>query len=262
VTSTILGAAAVSDAGLATATGNSVSILGGTVNGSIYGGDAESNGTGDAVATSNTVTLSGGTVASNAIIYAGYARSTGGTETATDNTLNISGTPVFGANVTLYGGTLQSGVGTSTGNTLNLHTAGLAVANLGYFQNLNFYLPTGLAPSGNMLNVTGAAMLGTANVVKVNLEGTGPVLHTGDTFNLIAGGVTGSVTPASGVIGGYNYTLAVTGNDLVLTIGACAVAGGCRAAAATAVPTLGDYALALLGLTLVGAAFVTLRRKV
>jgi len=260
VTSTVIGGLATTDTSnaTATATGNSVSVLDGSVNGEmIVGGKAASTDGGDVVATGNTVTISGATLGAGVKVYAGWADSTG-TETATNNTLTISGMPVFGAGVSLYGGATADG--TSTGNTLNLHTAGLTVVDLAFFQNLSFYLPAGLTVGGNMLTATGTADLGMNAVVTVSLEGAGPALHTGDTFNLIAGGVTGSIAPesASGVLKGYNYKLEIPAgsNNLVLTIDAPVVTG------TAAVPTLGETTLAVLGLLLAALAFVTLRRKV
>ena len=56
---------------------------------------------------------------------------------ATDNTVNITG-GLLGSMMSLYGGYSTT---ESTGNTLNLSTKGNTVKNLGYFQNLNFYVP-------------------------------------------------------------------------------------------------------------------------
>jgi len=242
-----------------TASNNTVTIVPGSVVALGVRCGYAYTGSGNATASGNTVEISGGTITGS--ITGGAASSTaGGTMTATNNTVTIKGTPTFTGVGQLTGGNISSG-GTSTGNTLNLHTAGLTVSALTRFQNLNFYLPTGLAPGGNMLNVTGAAQLGTNAAVTVNLEGAGPALHTGDTFNLISagGGVDGSIasTSASGVLKGYNYTLKVDGENLVLTIGNPVPA----ATGAATVPTLGEYALAALGLLLAALAFFTLRRK-
>jgi len=241
-----------------TASNNTVTIVTGGQTASVWGGYA-ATGSGNATASGNTVEISGGTVTGP--IYCGTALSTaGGTTTATNNTVTIRGTPTFTGVTQLRGGDAGTS-GTSTGNTLNLHTAGLTVDMLFNFQNLNFYLPTGLAPGGNMLNVATWADFGTDAKVKVYLEGAGPALHTGDTFNLVSapGGWNGSIdsASASGVIGGYNYTLALAGEELVLTIGNPVPV----TTSAAAVPTLGEYALALLALMLAAMTFFTLRRR-
>jgi len=244
-----------------TASNNTVTIVPGSVVASdVRGGYAA--GFGNATASGNTVEISGGTITGQ--IVGGAASSTaGGTMTATNNTVTIKGTPTFTGVTQLRGGSAGTS-GTSTGNTLNLHTAGLTVDFLSSFQNLNFYLPTGLAPGGNMLSVNGVADLGANAVVTVNLEGAGPALHTGDTFNLISagGGITygSSIDPtsASGVLKGYNYTLAIDGENLVLTIGNPVPV----TTSAAAVPTLGEYALAALAALLAAMTFFTLRRKV
>jgi len=241
-----------------TASNNTVTLgTGGVAAADVYGGFAYT-GSGNATASGNTVEISGGTITGE--IDGGVA--SGGTMTATNNTVTITGTPTFTGVTQLRGGNAGTS-GTSTGNTLNLHTAGLTVDMLSAFQNLNFYLPTGLAPGGNMLSVNGVANLGANAVVTVNLEGAGPALHTGDTFNLISagGGITSSssIDPASasGVIGGYNYTLAIDGENLVLTIGNPVPV----TTSAAAVPTLGEYALAALAALLAAMTFFTLRRR-
>ena len=112
----------------ATAKGNIVNVIGGTVNGNIYGAYAEAHNymnvaTLNANANGNTVNLSGGKVKGN--VYGGYSLKTPNfselTEkqsvagTASNNTVNISGTANV-ENANLYG----NNGGEGTGNALNI----------------------------------------------------------------------------------------------------------------------------------------------
>jgi hypothetical protein len=151
----------------------------------------------------------------------------------------------------LYGGYSPS---SSSGNTLDDQTTGVTVGgNLGFFQVLKFQLSA--APT---LNVTGTADVSGASV-SVSNPGALP-LAPGAQFTLIHAKTLTGTAKSSGTVGGYNYTVAPgTGaaiNDLVLTIGAAAP----LPSAATPIPTLGNAALAALGLLLAALSFVGLRR--
>ena len=144
------------------ATGNTVTISGGTIYGGYVCGGESSNGN----ATGNTVTISGGT------IYGGYVcggESSNGN--ATGNTVTISGTPTFGEKTVLYGGESYSG-GEVSGNTLNFNSKGLAVANVKNFDVYNFYLPDTVQANDTLLTLTDSAGDGTdLTGSTVNVEG-------------------------------------------------------------------------------------------
>ena len=152
------------------ASGNIVNIAGGTINGTVIGGRSVS---GDA--NGNTVTISGGTI--TGMVTGG--KSTNGN--ANDNTVNLL------AAMTLAGinGGSQGATGTSTGNTLNVAAKGITVTdNIYGFQNLNFYLPSGVSSGDTMLTING----GTTDLTGVTFGVaalTGVSLAVGDTVNLI-----------------------------------------------------------------------------
>ncbi|MDR3086862.1 MAG: hypothetical protein LBU45_02790 [Azoarcus sp.] len=120
----------------ATATGNIVTITGGTM-GSVSGGEADvGTGPGNGTANDNRVTITGGTVAGE--VHGGNAGSNGGTSTATGNIVTITGGTVTGAVVGGYlsmaGGTsgIASGnIVTITGGTLTSVIGGGASASSG-----------------------------------------------------------------------------------------------------------------------------------
>ena len=259
VTGTVYGGYHMPPASIpAVADSNTVTVNSGSeVDGGVYGGWAHSLlSTSDA--SSNTVEINGGTISGS--IVGGYADFLGnvGHGSATGNTVTIQGSPTFTNVDALDGGR----AGASSGNTLNLHVTGLTVGDLAFFQTLNFFLPTGLNNGGTMLNTTTAELpaLPGGAVVNVSLEGAGPALSLGNSYNLIASGVTGDIDPASatGVVGGFNYTLAVTDGKLVLTLGSPVIK---PAAAAAAIPALDAPALAALALLLAGMAWAGLRRR-
>jgi hypothetical protein len=250
-------------------TGNEVFIKGGVAQNTVYGGVAITS-LYSTTASDNHVTISGGTV-SAANIFGGYAtsNSAAATITASGNIITISGTPVFGASTRICGGCVQgAGSHVTADNTLHFHSEGLSAGKLTGFQDLNFYLPATLATGGTALTVPQGADIPGATV-QVALEGAGPTLTPGDTFILIdasASTLTGPIDPASasGTLDGYSYTLAINGNKLVLTLGACALPGGCMAPIslpdATAIPTLNPWALLLLA-GLLGAMEARVRRR-
>ncbi len=210
---------------------NTVILNSGTVDGSVYGGYAVSDGDlGSATAPGNTVTISGGTVDGN--VYGGLALSTGGPATATGNTVNIYGSPAL-TNSILYGGStskLDPGADDAfTGNTLNVwNYTGSAVAGVENFQYYNFVLPTSL--KGLEVTGVGGFLLndGSANpstVTGVSVVGGGAPVQPGDTVILVEGFVdaTGfTQTDATGKHGAtllYDWTLdATSGGGLIATL--------------------------------------------
>ena len=211
--------------GVVTASSNSVTISGGTINGQVIGGQAKTK-SGDAklasaitaIASDNSVTILGGTL--NGSIVGASALAANGRAETSNNTVTIQGNPTFGAAAGLFGGYAFIS-GPSNNNALNLHSAGLTVRELNYFQVLNFYLPMTLTADNAMLTVTDRANLGTSTLISVHLEKFGPALQSGDRFVLIsAGELTGTfqTTPGS-TIGGHSYSLEKDRNRLVLVIG-------------------------------------------
>ena len=184
--------------------GNTVTINDGTVKDSVLGGHSAMS---DAIG--NTVNIAGGIIgtessgtgeADDNAIAGGFAEKgqannntvnitiAGGFAEkgqANNNTVNITG-GTLGAMMSLYGGYSEKG---SSGNTLNLHTKGNTVKNLGYFQNLNFYVPEGTAAGETMVTVTGNADVSKA-VIQAGIEKT-TKLAPGQAINLIydAGGI-------------------------------------------------------------------------
>ncbi|MCH3913268.1 MAG: hypothetical protein LKE24_06285 [Dialister sp.] len=165
--------------------GNTVTINDGTVKNSVRGGHSAMS---DAIG--NTVNIAGGIIgtessgtgkADDNAIAGGFAEK----GQANNNTVNITG-GTLGAMMSLYGGYSEKG---SSGNTLNLHTKGNTVKNLGYFQNLNFYVPEGTAAGETMVTVTGNADVSKA-VIQAGIEKT-TKLAPGQAINLIydAGGI-------------------------------------------------------------------------
>ena len=165
--------------------GNTVTINDGTVKNSVLGGYSAMS---DAIG--NTVNIAGGIIgtessgtgeADDNAIAGGFAEE----GQANNNTVNITG-GTLGAMMSLYGGYSEKG---SSSNTLNLHTKGNTVKNLGYFQNLNFYVPEGTAAGETMVTVTGNADVSKA-VIQAGIEKT-TKLAPGQAINLIydAGGI-------------------------------------------------------------------------
>jgi len=248
--------------GDAAATNNTVTVGNGTV-GSAMGGVTEAYGVGgNATSVGNSVEISGSAVVQGSVT-GGWAYGNGGTATASNNTVTISGTPGL-ATAGLYGGRATGGGATvvSTGNTLQMKTAGVSVEGLNDFQKFRFILPASLAAGGTVLTVTGWADIGTDTPVTVSAA-SGLSLAAGDEITLIdAEGAmfSGNVASTAGSFtsGGnsYAYTLSITDDQkLLMTINSVTPLG----TGAAAVPTLGEYALALLALMLAGMA---VRRRV
>ena len=195
-----------------TATYNTVTVNGGTIDQGIYGGYATG------FVGSNTITLKGGTVSGD--VYAGYS-----TEGSVDgNTINLYSTDVSGAS--LYGG---GGTGSEfTNNTLNVYTLGNSVANIGNFQNINFYVPDEAKNTENatMLTVTGSADI-TNTAIKAGIadltgytDGTVITLLTDDQgLTGLKSAAVGTLTDSGFAQTGYYLTKSKDGKSIALTIG-------------------------------------------
>ena len=174
----------------ATASGNTVNLSGGTIS-NLYGGYAVANYLGGThTASGNIINISGGTVGS---VIGGAVTAPYGTGVATNNIVTISGSPDLSA-ANLYGGYLSMTTSGDafTGNTLNVKTSGLTVNNIANFQYLNFYLPSSLSAGDTVMTVTGTADLtgssGRSSVINVGIDGSSSPLQIGDTVTLIDAG--------------------------------------------------------------------------
>jgi len=258
------GAAYVNLGGVSNASGNTVTVhggqmLGGQLAGANAGIETDSNASG------NTVDIQGGEFTAQFIagawVMLNYPFSPNAIATTMNNTVKISGSPVFTAVDALYGGyqtDVNAGHSISSGNTLKMESAGLAVKQLNFFEKFDFTLPAGL--NTPVLTVTQLANLGAGAVVTVSAA-PGLNVNTGDVFTLIdasAGTLNGTVAAAPNcAIGGHTCTIEIEGGagapgKLLFKIGAPV------SLASTAVPTLNEWALALLALLLTGVA---LRRR-
>ena len=195
----------------ATATDNDVTILSGTVQGTVYGGYATTAGTPATTGGSptaevsalrnNKVTLRDGvTVTGN--VYGAYAAADASNMTAaTDsNTIDLYKAVIDG---TLYGGMAQDAAGhdvvSGKNNTLAVHARGAKADDFVGVQNLHFYVPAGTtaADKETMLtldNVAAPAGATTATPttkdlshvnVGVQLAGNRPSLKVGDAVSLM-----------------------------------------------------------------------------
>ena len=192
---------------------NTVTLSGGTVTGDVYGAYGVSASVG-----SNTVNLQGSTVKGS--VYAGSSES----GSASGNTINLYSTDVSGAS--LYGG---GGTGSEfTNNTLNVYTLGNSVANIGNFQNINFYIPDTAKTTADatMLTVTGTADI-TNTAIKAGIadltgytEGTVITLLTDDNgLTGLKSAAVGTLTDSGFAQTGYYLTKSKDGNSIILTIG-------------------------------------------
>ena len=191
----------------ATATDNTVEILAGTLDGSVYGGYATTAGTPATMGASptaevsalrnNKVTLRDGvTVTGN--VYGAYAAADASNMTAaTDsNTIDLYKAVIDG---TLYGGMARDGAVSGKNNTLAVHARGAKADDFVGVQNLHFYVPAGTtaADKETMLTLDNvAAPAGAAAAtpttkdlshvnVGVQLAGNRPSLKVGDAVSLM-----------------------------------------------------------------------------
>jgi hypothetical protein len=195
-----------------TTTYNTITVNGGTIGQGIYGGYATG------FVGNNTIILKGGTVSGD--VYAGY--STEGS--ASDNTINLYSTNVSGASLYGGGGTASE----FTNNTLNVYTLGNSVANIGNFQNINFYIPEDAKTTKNatMLTVTGTANI-TNTAIKAGIadltgytDGMVITLLTDDNGLIgLKSAAVGTLTDSGFAQTGYYLTKSKDGKSIVLTIG-------------------------------------------
>ncbi|BAL83837.1 hypothetical protein SELR_21290 [Selenomonas ruminantium subsp. lactilytica TAM6421] len=184
ITGAVIGGRAGSTAG-AQATGNKVTVTGGTINGnanlgSVSGALADAANTN---AISNTVEISGGTLQFG--VYGGNVYTSG---TAESNTVTISDGTVNG---NTYGGYTKSG--TAANNTINL--------NGGTFgDSAVIYGGKGTTAENNTVNVNAA-------VTVAGIRGGDGTTSSGNTLNL---GATGIIVGESGV--SQAQTIAITNN--------------------------------------------------
>lgn len=198
----------------ATATDNDVTILSGTVKGTVYGGYATTAGTPEVPAgvgisavpeisavRNNTVTI-GDKAEIKGDVYGAYAAVDASNMTsATDsNTINLYKAVIGG---TIYGGMAQDAAGhdvvSGKNNTLAVHGYDSKAGDFAGVQNLNFYLPEDVkndplndvnAPTmlklTNVTNVDANGKKDLSNIkVGVELDARRAVLHSGDNISLM-----------------------------------------------------------------------------
>lgn len=171
-----------------------------------YGGYSETDGI---EVKNNTVNVTGGEFGSDKNIYGGYSQS----GPANNNTVNISG-GTFNDGYKLYGGKGTA----SSGNTLNLKTkVGGKAAEVGYFQIMNFTLPTGIQAGDVMLATQSVAYDST--VIGVTAA-EGVMLRKNDVITLVeADNVTGGIdTTNLTVLDGAAVVSLEEGKNLILTL--------------------------------------------
>ncbi|MDR1281857.1 MAG: hypothetical protein LBK99_13690 [Opitutaceae bacterium] len=179
----------------------------------MFGGNS---GSGDA--TGNAVTLTGGTFTGN--IYGAFAM-----YNATGNTVTIEAGATLDAGVTLYGGSSAMSGDAVTGNILNLKKSGVTISRLGNFAKYNFTLPASIAAGSTVITASGgydgtSAIDITDITVGLALDGT-PSLVVGNKITLIDGGaygVTGTPATTSLTASGYTFGIAVESDKLVATV--------------------------------------------
>lgn len=224
-----------------TAEGNTLTVTGGTITDTAYGGTsrrgkAQNNklvmkggdvqtlkgGFGES-ASGNTVDVFGGTVRGD--VYGGHA--TAGD--AADNTVNLLAPVAVGG--TIHGGAAS---GASTNNTLAVHAFGTKAKDFENVQNLHFYVPAGTTPAETrtMLTLTNTGAKDIKGLkLGVGIAGDAKVFKPGDAISLLKVGGTLTTDEAlknvgkdtmRGTQGGvldYTLSLAQRGeNELVATV--------------------------------------------
>ena len=158
------------------ANNNTVTINGGTFKSSIT---KICGGSGTEEASNNTVTVN--TSIDGVIIYGGYAIDTYNNVegTAANNTVNIL-KPLNASD--LCGG--KGDETTSTGNTLNIAAKDVTARWVGYFQNMNFTLPSDIANNDTMLTVVGGWATNLTGVTFGMKNAENANLNPGDVINV------------------------------------------------------------------------------
>ena len=204
------------------ATKNTVTLAGGAVTGSLYGGALTKAGaTGSA--TGNTVTITGGTVGGD--VYAGFTSGTGKT---TGNTVSLGdGTNAVAAGTTvtgvIYGG---SSAADTTGNVLNVNAKGVTAGSVANFAKIKFKIDSNVADGDDVLTLTQNTTLAHSSIEEPTpavisgwlgntMEKTAHLIKmSGGTLNLTG------YTPGSGRRRGGDVEYAYkTDNDAVSTTG-------------------------------------------
>ena len=143
VTGNVYGGHIADSAATGTVTGSEVSLAGGTIGGTVYGG--YNGGSGDAK--DGKILLTGGTVTGD--VYGGYAvgsgKTTGNVVTIGDGT-NDATTVVTG---TIAGGNKAD----ATGNILAVQSKGAQAGTLSGFETIRFHLGQGVADGDNVLTL-------------------------------------------------------------------------------------------------------------
>ena len=143
VTGNVYGGHIADNAATGTVTGSEVSLAGGTIGGTVYGG--YNGGGGDAK--DGKILLTGGSVAGD--VYGGYAagsgKTTGNVVTIGDGT-NDATTVVTG---TIAGGNKVD----ATGNILDVQSKGAQAGTLSGFETIRFHLGQGVADGDNVLTL-------------------------------------------------------------------------------------------------------------
>ena len=142
-------------------------------------------------ASGNTINVHGGTV--NGYLIAAETKKSGEStakERLHDNTVNIYGkadlklASVFG--VALFDDADRSrSAFMGTNNTLNTYVKDVDVNELGGFNNYNFYLPADIKDQDTVINVNGSSKTDISGSSLLALVPTSPILKPNDTINLI-----------------------------------------------------------------------------
>ncbi|ALV24074.1 autotransporter domain protein [Campylobacter iguaniorum] len=197
-------------------TGNTINISGGTINGTIRGGKSFYSGN----ATGNTINISGGTI--NYFVYGGVTKS----GLAINNTINISGNPIFGAGAGLFGGEAEDNLTTFEysikGNTLNLRTKDITVQYVGYFEFVNFYLPSDIKANDTILASNYVDRLTQSKIGIGVMNGNTLAIKTGDKVTLINAlndtidaplNINDKFTAYQGISNVYEFSVALEDSD-------------------------------------------------
>ena len=226
-----------SGSGSSTMSGNGVILTRGALTGNIYGAKSESKVKAD----SNYVTVSGGSVSGS--VYGGWSKKDDaqnnsvvlsavhiggdvvggyGEKNAKNNSVTLRGTEVVGS---VYGGQIGNGVSAAVkdGNTLNVYDMGAKVGYFEDFQNLNFYLSPRADLSKSMLTTTQAKNKDiSGSTITMELDGGYAPVGVGNDISLVrlpdaqnivtANNLSGTTYQTTkGVTLDYEYTLNTRG---------------------------------------------------
>ena len=158
---------------------NTVVLTDVTVHSSVFGSDSIADN-----ANHNKVTIIGGTIDGD--VYGGYNEYSGD---SINNTITIIGDVRFANTSGLYGGydADSNGGDAFSGNTLNIASAGLSLGNVANFENYNFYLTdANINNAAAVLNLQASSNTN-LDKAKINatLSGEARALNVGDTVKLL-----------------------------------------------------------------------------